>query len=97
MVEVVEVASHLPGRLVEGGDLPALQRGHLLWQRGLLDAPRHPQLLFDPFALAYLLREIFPKLTGFLRAPLLGDLSSGYVVHVDDPAGFLQPRTSQAR
>ena len=30
-VEVVEVSSHLSSRLVEGGDLPAFQLGHLLW------------------------------------------------------------------
>src|SRR3712207_8459057 len=44
-VEVVEVTSHLPGRLVEGTNLPALQLRHLLGQRGLLDAPCHLQFL----------------------------------------------------
>src|SRR5215211_198430 len=38
-VEVVEVSSYLASGLVEGRDLPALQFGHLLGQRGLLDAP----------------------------------------------------------
>src|ERR671920_658294 len=36
--EVVEVSTHLPGRLVERRDLPALQGRHLLGQRGMLDA-----------------------------------------------------------
>src|SRR5215208_475197 len=34
-------SSHLTSRLVVGGDLPALQLGHLLGQRRLLDAPCH--------------------------------------------------------
>jgi hypothetical protein len=40
-VEVVEVAADFAGRLVVVGDLPALQYGHGLGERGLLDAPRH--------------------------------------------------------
>src|SRR5215211_7774091 len=49
-VEVVEVSSHLSSRLVEGGDLPALQLGHLLGQRGMLDASCYLELLL--YALA---------------------------------------------
>src|SRR5215216_7817672 len=50
-MEVVEVSSHLPGRLVEREDLPTLQLGHLLGKRGLLDAPRHPKLLLHALCL----------------------------------------------
>ena len=40
-VEVVEVSSHLPSRLVVGRDLPALKLGHHLGERGMLNAPRY--------------------------------------------------------
>src|ERR671916_975291 len=46
-VEVVEVAPHFPGGPVVWKDLPTLHFGHLLGQRGLLDAPRYPELLLD--------------------------------------------------
>src|ERR671921_1207107 len=83
--EVVEVSSHLPSWLVEGCDLPALQLGHALWERGLLDASRYPELLLytlslDPLLLWTLLRqlcEIAP------RVPLIGDLLSHYAVDKD--------------
>src|SRR5215207_10564803 len=54
-VEVVEVSSHLPGWPVEGGDPPSFQGGHLLRQRGLLDASRNPKLLLYALPLAHLL------------------------------------------
>src|SRR5215207_11649642 len=84
-MEVVEVSSHLPGWLVEGRDLPALQIGHFLGQGGLLDASGYLEFLLyalalDPFLLKTLLRqlcEIAP------RAPLLGDLVSHYAVDED--------------
>ena len=55
MVEVVEVSSYFPSWLVVWRDLPTLQSGHLLRERSLLDAPRHPKLLLDALALSYLL------------------------------------------
>src|SRR5215217_1556131 len=82
-VEVVEVSSHLPGWLVVGGDPPTFQGGHFLGQRGLLDASRHPKVMFDALALAHLLLEMRLR---YLRrtaplAPLLGDLASHYAMH----------------
>src|ERR671910_825315 len=56
-VEVVEVSSYLPSWLVVWRDLPTLQSGHLLGQRSLLDAPRHPKLLLDALALDPLLLQ----------------------------------------
>src|SRR5215217_2862781 len=53
--EVVEVSSYLPGWLVVRRDLPALQLGHLLGERGLLDTSCHHKLLLHALALAYLL------------------------------------------
>src|SRR5215211_6959896 len=47
---------------VVGRDLPALQLGHFLRERGLLDAPGYPKLLLDQLALVYLLHEILPYL-----------------------------------
>src|SRR5919199_1409061 len=40
-----------PGRPVVRGQLPAGELGELLGQEGLLDQPRHAQLLLDPLAL----------------------------------------------
>src|ERR687890_1200097 len=82
-VEVVEVPAYLPGWLVVGRDLPALQGGHLLRKGGLLDASCHLKLLFEPLALAHLLLEM--RLRYFRRtaplAPLFGDLAPHYAVH----------------
>jgi len=36
---------------------------HLLRQRGLLDASRHPEVLLYALSLAYFLREILPDRT----------------------------------
>src|SRR5215218_9016735 len=47
---------------VVGRDLPALQLGHFLRERGFLDAPGYPKLLLDQLALVYLLHEILPYL-----------------------------------
>src|ERR671911_2412336 len=82
-VEVVEVPAYLPGWLVVGGDLPALQGGHLLGQRGLLNASGHPKILLYALALAHLSLEMR---LGYLRrtaplAPLFGDLAPHFAVH----------------
>jgi hypothetical protein len=61
-VEVVEVAPHFPSGLVVGRDLLALQLGHFLRERGMLDASGYPKLLLDQLALVYLLHEILPYL-----------------------------------
>ena len=74
-MEVVEVAPHLPGRLVEGGDLPTLQFRHHLGERGLLDTSIYLELLLDQLTLASRPREILPDRTNIKRAPLLGDLA----------------------
>src|SRR5215217_1351594 len=66
-VEVVEVASHFPSRSVVGRDLPALQLGHFLGERGMLDAPGYPKLLLDQLALVYLLHEILAYLLEVLH------------------------------
>src|SRR5215213_10128864 len=43
--EVVEVSSYLSSRLVVVGYLPALELWQVLREQGMLDAPRHPELL----------------------------------------------------
>ena len=80
-VEVVGVSAHLPGRLVVGRDLPALQLGHLLGQRALPDASGYPKVLL--YAFAHLLLKMRLR---YLRGtasfpPLLGDLVRHYAVH----------------
>ena len=72
-----------------GCDLPALQSGHALGQRGLLDASCHPELLLYALALnPLLLDEPLHQFQGSRSlAPLLGDLASEYAV--DDRAGHL--------
>src|ERR671912_1381238 len=43
--EVVEISSHLSSRLVVVGYLPALELWQVLRKQGVLDPPRHPELL----------------------------------------------------
>ncbi len=76
-MEVVEITADLPGWLVVGRDLPALRIGHLLGQRGLLDAPRYPEFLLYALALAYLLLQALSSQFGeaCAPAPLLGGLA----------------------
>jgi hypothetical protein len=85
-MEVVEVSSYLSGRLVEGVDLPALECGHLLRQRGLLDTSGHPKLLLYALALALYLCEtlLLQVCDGACPFPLLGYLAPLYAVDVDD-------------
>src|SRR5918911_1516229 len=45
--EVVEVAADLSRGLVVVGYLPALELGQVLREQGVLDPPRHPELLLD--------------------------------------------------
>src|SRR5918994_2009009 len=88
---MVEVTSYLPSRLVEGIDLPTLQFGHLLGECGLLDAPRHSQLLLYALALdPLLLNEPLQQFhSPRPLSPLLGDLAPGDAVDDDDPVGYL--------
>src|SRR5215217_6433148 len=85
-VEVVEVSSYLPGWLVVGSDLPALQSGHPLGQGGLLDPSRHPHLLLYALALAlYLCKALLLQgCDGACPLPLLGYLAPLYAVDIDD-------------
>src|SRR5215210_8601797 len=83
--EVVEVAPDLACGLVVGRYLPALEGGYLLRERGLLDAPRHQQLLLDLLALANLLLQALlgqPQDPTPL-APLLDDLAPCYPMNDD--------------
>src|SRR5215208_618337 len=84
-VEVVEVSSHLAGRLVEGRDLPTLYSGHLFGERGLLNASGQPKLLPYALTLTYLLLQtLSPQFCAHRsRAPLFGDLALHYAVDDD--------------
>jgi hypothetical protein len=76
-----------------GVDLPTLYFGHLLRERGLLNAPRHPKILLDALALARLLLDFLQKRGNDVRAPLLGDLVLGDAVDDDERGGpFLAGR-----
>src|SRR5215208_3295606 len=75
-VEVVEVASHFPSGSVVGRDLPALKLGHLLRERGMLDAPGYPKLLLDQLALVHLLHEILPYLEVLQKSTMLPEIPS---------------------
>src|SRR5215208_3866091 len=75
-VEVVEVSSHFPSGSVVGRDLPALQLGHLLRERGMLDAPGYPKLLLDQLALVHLLHEILPYLEVLQKSTMLPEIPS---------------------
>src|SRR5215217_4911166 len=75
-VEVVEVASHFPSGSVVGRDLPALQLGHRLRERGMLDAPGYPKLLLDQLALVHLLHEILPYLEVLQKSTMLPEIPS---------------------
>src|SRR5919112_4365208 len=85
-VKVVEVTPYLSGRLVEGADLPAFQGGHLLGERGLLDASSHPHLLLYALSLALYLCEalLLQGCDGACPLPLLGYLAPLYAVDIDD-------------
>jgi hypothetical protein len=83
-VEIVEVSSHLPGWLVVGRDLPALQSGHLLRQGGLLDASGHPELLLYALALYLCEALLLQVCEGACTLPLLGYLAPLYAVDVDN-------------
>src|SRR5215207_5763387 len=90
-VEVVEVSSHLAGRLVVGRDLPTLYSGHLFGERGLLNASGQPKLLPYALTLTYLLLQtLSPQFCAHRsRAPLFGDLALHYAVDDDGPVGQL--------
>src|SRR5215217_7355256 len=90
-VEVVEVSSHLSGRLVVGRDLPTLYSGHLFGERGLLNASGQPKLLPYALTLTYLLLQTHsPQFCAHRsRAPLFGDLALHYAVDDDGPVGQL--------
>src|SRR5215213_9303632 len=90
-VEVVEVSSHLSGRLVVGRDLPTLYSGHLFGERGLLNASGQPKLLPYALTLTYLLLQtLSPQFCAHRsHAPLLGDLALHYAVDDDSPVGQL--------
>src|SRR5215216_3320202 len=85
-VEVVEVTSYLSGWLVEGGDVPSLQGGHILGQGGLLNASGHLKLLLYALALALYLCEalLLQGCDGACPLPLLGYLAPFYAVDIDD-------------
>src|SRR5215207_3634145 len=83
-VEVVKVAPSLPSWLVVGRDLPALQCGHFLRERGLLDAPCHPKLLLDALSFDPLLFEVLlPKWREVRFVPLFHDLAFDHAVDDD--------------
>src|SRR5215208_732893 len=90
-VEVVEVSSHLSGRLVVGRDLPTLYSGHLFGERGLLNASGQPKLLPYALTLTYLLLQtLSPQFCAHRsHAPLLGDLALHYAMDDDGPVGQL--------
>src|SRR5215208_1963966 len=90
-VEVVEVSSHLSGRLVVGRDLPTLYSGHLFGERGLLNASGQPKLLPYALTLTYLLLQTHsPQFCAHRsHAPLFGDLTLHYAVDDDSPVGQL--------
>ena len=85
--EIVEVSSHLSSRLVVRIDLPPLYFGHLLGERGLLNAPRNPEILLDALALARLLLDLLQERGNDVRAPLFGDLAPGDAVDDDKRGG----------
>ncbi len=60
--EVIKVATDGTGRLVVGGHAPAVQGGQLLRQQGLLDEPRHFQLLLDALPLGRFLLLLLDQL-----------------------------------
>src|SRR5215208_31288 len=90
-VEVVEVSSHLSGRLVVGRDLPTLYSGHLFGERGLLNASGQPKLLPYALTLTYLLLQTHsPQFCAHRsHAPLFGDLALHHAVDDDGPVGQL--------
>src|ERR671912_213504 len=87
--DVVEVTPYFPSWLVVGSDLPALWGGHLLRERGLLDASCHLKLLLYALALHPLLLQtlLHQCLADRSRAPLLGDLAPLYAVDEDGIVG----------
>src|SRR5215218_3337089 len=97
-VEVIEVSSHLSGRLVVGRDLPTLYSGHLFGERGLLNASGQPKLLPYALTLTYLLLQTHsPQFCAHRsHAPLLGDLALHYAVDDDGPVGQLPAGGSYA-